>query len=72
MERQSVIGNSVINLVFSGKPKPETIEGLQEYIKEFTSNTGREKGWIDLSVDDRILEVWKVLASGLNSTLTTA
>jgi len=69
LERQSIIGNSVINLVFSGKPKPESIEGLQEDIEEFTSKTGREKGWIDLSVDERILEAGSVLGGAIATLL---
>ena len=69
LERKSTIGNSVIKLAFSSKPRPESIEGLQEDIDEFTSQTGREKGWIDLSVDERILEAGKVIGSSIATLL---
>jgi hypothetical protein len=54
LERQSRVGESAIHLVYSAIPDPGTIEGLEDDLEEFTSRTGREKGWTDLSVDDRI------------------
>ena len=69
LERKSTIGNSVINLAYSSKPDPASIEDLREDIEEFTSRKGREKGWIDLSVDDRILESGKILGSSIANLL---
>lgn len=54
LERESRIGDQVIRSVFTGKPKPESIKGLEDDLKEFSSKRGREKNWTDLSVEDRI------------------
>lgn len=57
MARESKVGSTVIKLNFQGAPDPSTIDGLEEEIEEFTSRGGREKGWIDGSIDDRIAAV---------------
>jgi hypothetical protein len=54
LERESKIGDSTIRLAFSSRPDAATVPGLAEQIAEFTSRAGREKGWVDESVDDRI------------------
>jgi hypothetical protein len=69
LERESRIGDSVIRLAFSSKPNPESIERLQEDIEEFTSRAGREKGWTDLSVDERIFEAGSVLGGSIPTLL---
>ena len=69
LERKSSLGKSVIELIFSEKPELESIEGLQEDLEEFTSRSGREKGWIDLSVDERILEAGSILGESIVTTL---
>lgn len=61
MERASSIANSQISLVFSGKKNIEVPNEISELLQEFTSRSGREKGWIDLSIDKRIEEASKVL-----------
>jgi hypothetical protein len=57
MERESTIGGRTIRAVWSGRPDPDTVDGVQESIAEFTSKSGREKGWTDLSIDTRIEQV---------------
>ena len=54
LERMSEIGDSVIRLVYAGRPDPSIVAGLEADIAEFTSRSGREKGWVDESIDDRI------------------
>jgi hypothetical protein len=68
LERESKIGNTIIKEVFSGRPYISKTEKLQSDIDEFTSRTGREKGWTDLSIDKRIERVGdKMGASVLNA-----
>ncbi len=54
LERESKIGENTIRLVCGGRPDPDTVPGLKEDLAEFTSRAGREKGWVDESVDGRI------------------
>ena len=54
LERESEISNAIIRLTYSSRPDASAIEGLEADIAEFTSRTGREKGWMDLSIDKRI------------------
>jgi len=69
MQRQSRIGETIIQLVCSAIPDPGTIEGLKADLEEFTSKTGREKGWTDLSVDDRIAVAGKRLGGSILTSL---
>jgi len=55
LDRESKIGPSIIKLFVSNRPDPVKISGLSEEIAEFTTNRGRDKDWIDLSIDERIL-----------------
>jgi hypothetical protein len=54
LARESKIGSSVINLMCSNQPHLSEIDWLRDHITEFTSRGGREKGWVDESIDDRI------------------
>lgn len=54
LERESKIGQNSIRLVFTGRPDIDTVPGLKEDMEEFTSRDGREKGWVDSSIDERI------------------
>ena len=66
LNRESIVGDSVIRAVFGGSSRsvelkvPETIEAD---IKEFTSKSGRDKGWTELSVDERILAAGEKLGA---------
>lgn len=72
LERQSIIDKSIIQLAFSGKPDPESIDDLDSELQEFTSARGREKGWTDLSVDARIAEAGKRLGHSVLNSLHMA
>jgi hypothetical protein len=67
LQRESRVGGEVIRLACSKRPEPDKIAGLQDDIDEFTSRAGREKGWTDLGVDDRL----KVIGSKLDGTVMT-
>ena len=69
LERQSRVGESAIHLVYSAIPDPGIIEGLEDDLEDFTSRTGREKGWTDLSVDDRIAIAGERLGSSVLNSL---
>jgi hypothetical protein len=69
LERQSQIGESVVRLIYSATPDAKTIKGLEADLEEFTSRQGREKGWTDLSVDERIAVVGKRLGSSMLNSL---
>ena len=72
LQRESKIGDSMIKLAFSGTPDSSSIDGLEEDIDEFTSRGGREKGWIELSVDDRIALSGKVFGHSVLKSLHIA
>jgi hypothetical protein len=72
LERESKIGNNVIKIFHTGRPNPSTVPGLQEEIEEFTSRSGREKGWIDDSIDDRIATIGKQYGDAIQNRLHTA
>lgn len=57
LERESTIGESSIRLEYSGRPQAVELEGLDQDLAEFSSKAGREKGWIDLSIDDRLRSI---------------
>lgn len=59
-ERESKIGDSVIRLTLASRPDPSEIDDLEKDTAEFTSRAGREKGWVDASIDDRIAVVGKL------------
>jgi hypothetical protein len=60
MARESKIGESAIRLRLEGAPDASVLDGFEEDIEEFTSRAGREKGWIDASIDERIAAVEKL------------
>ena len=72
LERESKIGTSIIKIVHTGRPDPSTVPGLQEEIDEFTSKNGREKSWIDNSIDERIAAVGKRQGEMIQTRLQTA
>ncbi len=64
LNRESVVGDSVIKAVFagsSGSAELKVPEAMQADLKEFTSKSGRDKGWTELNVDERILAAGKTL-----------
>jgi uncharacterized protein YheU (UPF0270 family) len=65
LTRESKVGGTVITLTFEGAPDPSVIEGLEEDIEEFSTRGGREKGWVDASIDDKIAAVEKLSARGM-------
>lgn len=68
LERESKIGGTVIRLAYSGIPDPLSLEKLQEDILEFTTRTGKEKGWVDSSIDERI----KIAGQKLGGSILTS
>lgn len=54
LQRELNIGETIISLRFSSIPDPAEIEDLEKDINGFMSQSGREKGWVDLSIDKRI------------------
>ncbi len=69
LERESKVGDSVIRLTCSSRPDPASIEGMEADLAEFTSRDGREKGWVDSSIDQRIEAVGKRFGEALLSQL---
>lgn len=69
LERVSKIGSNMLRLLYTGRPDPSTVEGLEAEIAQFTSRTGREKGWIDLNIDDRINVVGQHFSESVLSSL---
>jgi hypothetical protein len=67
MDRESKIGATIIKAWFSGKPDFTTVPQLEADIAEFSSKHGREKNWIDDSIDDRIVVIGEEFG---NSVLT--
>lgn len=59
--RESTIGESIIQVTRLGLPKSSEIDGMEELLVEFTSRANREKGWVDLSLDERIEVIGKKL-----------
>lgn len=57
MNRRSRIGDSLIQLKYLAKPDINLDENIQQEIQEYTSRSGREKGWIDISIDKRIEKI---------------
>ena len=69
LARESALGDSIIRLFLRGAPDPSAIKGLQDELNEFTAQSGREKGWIDLSVDERIVIVGTKLGESILTSL---
>jgi hypothetical protein len=67
LRRESKVGDSIITLSFQGAQDPSTIQGLPDEIEEFTARGGREKGWVDASIDERIAVVEKLSARAMTS-----
>jgi hypothetical protein len=69
LKRESEINNAIIQAAYSSRPDPSTIDGLEADIAEFTSRTGREKGWVDLSIDMRIEVAGRKLGDSVLNSL---
>jgi hypothetical protein len=54
LERESTIGGTTIRAEFTGRPDPSSVPGLEEAKQEFTWKSGRERPWVDASLDERI------------------
>jgi len=71
LDRNSVIGSSNIEFKLANDDNKELLaivrEELKKDILEFTSLTGREKSWVDLSIDDRI----EIAGGKLNESILT-
>ncbi len=61
MDRTSQIADSIISIKCQGMPNIEDMPDMEEMIEEFTSRSGREKGWTDLSIDQRIEKIGGIL-----------
>ncbi len=72
LRRESKIESSVITLSLLGAPATSDIPGLEAEIAEFTSRDGREKGWIDESIDKRIGALGQRLGHHLLTALHAA
>ena len=63
LERESAVGDQTIQLRSSALDGFEIPVELQKSLEEFTSGSGREKGWTDLSIDQRSERIGEVLGS---------
>lgn len=72
LKRESKIGDLAINVWFQNRPDPSAMPELEDDIREFISRSGREKGWTDLSVDDRIAIVGQKLGEKVQIDLQFA
>lgn len=63
LDRESAVGSQTIHLQSSVVTDLELPVHLQESLDEFTARSGREKGWTDLSIDQRCERVEHVLGS---------
>lgn len=63
LNRESKIGESIIRVAYSGTLDPQRVVELEALVAQFTSRSGREKGWIEDRIDDRIATVGKVLGA---------
>jgi hypothetical protein len=61
LDRKSSIGEQTIHLRFADIDTSNMPDELEKSINEFTSRSGREKGWINLSIDARCEKVGEVL-----------
>ena len=68
LTRESNIGAQRIKLGFAAAFDASSVPGLEEELNEFVSRTGREKGWVDENIDQRI-EVAGQLSSTVLSGL---
>lgn len=57
LRRESTIGESTISVALSNCPDAASIPGLEDQLAEFTYRSGREKDWVDESIDERIAAV---------------
>jgi hypothetical protein len=67
--RESSLGASTIRIVYGGSMPEALPDELKAAMDEFTSAAGREKGWSNLSVDERIAETCKELGQDLLNQL---
>lgn len=72
LNRKSNIGDRNISFQFGNMDEIEMPQELQDAIDEFTSQRGREKGWTDLSVDDRCKAVGSVFGDDVLTPLHLA
>jgi len=63
LDRESSVGDQTIRLGYSASEAHRLPEELIASIDEFTSRSGREKGWVDLSIDARCERVGQILGS---------
>lgn len=69
LDRESKIGDQVIHATFSGRPDSSSIPDLEVDLAEFKSRSGREKGWTELSVDERIEAAEQTLGGSILTRL---
>jgi hypothetical protein len=63
LSRESSVGDQTIRLRFMTEETIQPPPGLLKSIDEFTSRSGREKGWTDLSIDARCEKVGQILGN---------
>ncbi len=69
LDRKSSIGDQTIHLRFAATEAAKMPEGLKKSMDEFTSSSGREKGWIDLSIDARCESIGEALGAKILTPL---
>jgi len=69
LDRKSSIGDQTIHLRFADVEASRMPEELEKSVNEFTFSSGREKGWIDLSIDARCEKVGEVLGAKILTPL---
>lgn len=71
-ERKDTFGELEISLKFQGAPSPSEIPGLEAALSEFTAKRGRELGWTNLSVKERLAVIKKRFGSKVHAILSAA
>lgn len=61
LKRESRVGPQTIRMAASGLEDLDLPDEVEASLDEFTSRSGREKGWVDLSIDDRCARIGELL-----------
>lgn len=72
LNRKGTFGELEISLKFQEVPSPLEIPGLEAALSEFTSKRGRELGWINISVKERLAVIRKRFGSKVHAILSGA
>lgn len=69
LERKSSVGDQTIHLRSSALGNVEFPAKVADDLAEFTASSGREKGWIDLSIDARCKKIGELLGEEILTPL---